>query len=110
MAQIIAKPKDRLREALNDSGLTQVELARKANLTKDKVNKYLKGVCKPGNVPMFNMSQVLNVSPLWLMGYDVPKREDNEMRQIKNEIMEKLNNLEVEKLKKVKRFIDEFID
>jgi len=110
MAQIVAKPKDRLREVLEESNMTQAEAARRAHIGKDRINRYLKGACKPGNIPLYNLSQVFNVNPLWLMGFDVPKRETNAIRNIKSEINSKLDRLNEEQLRKIMRFIEEFIE
>mgnify|MGYP003298325557 CR=1 FL=1 len=64
--------KDRLHEAIVVSGLQQVVVAERAGISKSLLNKYLKGVSEAGNNKLYSLSQALNVSPVWLMGYDVP--------------------------------------
>lgn len=107
--ELVGNFKERLQESVNESGLSQAEIARNAHISRSLLNKYLSGASKAGNVPLYALAQALNVNVLWLMGYDVPKREDDEHKQLKKEITDRLANLSNEQLKKIKRFIDEFI-
>lgn len=66
----------RLREAIDYSGLQQVEVAKLSGISKSLLNKYLKGISEAGNDKLLVLGKALNVSPVWLMGYDVPMREN----------------------------------
>lgn len=68
--------KDRLREALLINGMTASELAKKSGLNKGAISKYLKGTVIPKQSAIGVMADALGVSPAWLLGYDVPIKED----------------------------------
>ena len=108
--ELVSNFTERLKEAVNESQLTQSEIADNAHISRSLFSKYMSGVSKAGNVNLYNLAQVLRVNVLWLMGFDVQKRESEEHKQLKMEISDKLETLSVEKLKKVKKFIEDFID
>jgi len=64
----------RLAKALKDAGLRQRELAQKANITESSVSHYINGRYTPSKEVAEAMAKVLNVSPAWLMGFDVPEK------------------------------------
>ena len=41
--------KDRLKIALLNSGMSQIELARRTGISRSLINKYLKGISEAGN-------------------------------------------------------------
>lgn len=63
----------RLREALEESHMTQQQLADKSKVAKASISHYVNGLNEPGNKSAYMMAKVLGVSPAWLMGFDVPK-------------------------------------
>lgn len=63
--------KDRLKEALDLRQMMPVELARKSGINKGSISKYLKGGYLPKQNNIGAMAEALNVSPTWLMGYNV---------------------------------------
>ena len=65
----------RLNEALNDNNMTQQDLADKSQIGKSSISHYINGTHAPGNKAAYEMGNVLNVNPLWLMGLDAPKDE-----------------------------------
>lgn len=67
----------RLSYALNNSGLTQRELAERSGIKESSVSHYMNGSHAPSTLSAGKMSKVLNVNPLWLMGYDVSMETDN---------------------------------
>lgn len=68
--------KDRIREALNIRGMTAAELARLSGIDKGSVSRYLKGDIIPKQSKIGAMARALNVSPSWLLGYDVSMSGD----------------------------------
>lgn len=66
----------RLNESMQYSGMKQYELSQKSGISKSLLNKYIKGVSLAGNDKLYVLSEILCVSPVWLMGYDVPRVED----------------------------------
>ena len=71
---------ERLAEALEYRRMSQTELADLTNTSKSSISAYLAGEyeAKQRRVDLF--SQVLNVSPIWLMGFDVPMQRHLEDR------------------------------
>ena len=69
---------NRLNEALNEANMTPQELSRKSGVNKASISQYRNGTHKPGNVSSGKMAEVLGVSPVWLMGFDVEKDGSSE--------------------------------
>lgn len=63
--------KDRLKKALEVRQLMPAELAKKSGIDKGSISRYLKGDYLPKQNKIGAMAEALNVSPSWLMGYDV---------------------------------------
>ena len=75
----------RLRKAMDDKGLRQVDLVelyedycKKNNivnlkLTRSHLSMYLSGKFEPSSPRIAILAKILNVSEAWLIGYDVPK-------------------------------------
>lgn len=72
---------DRLKEIIKERGIKQVELfealqplCEKYNvkMTKGLLNQYILGRCSPKQDRLTILALALNVSEVWLMGYDVP--------------------------------------
>ena len=62
----------RLKTALNDS-MSITELADKIGMSKQAISAYTTGVRSPKRPVVNALAAALNVDPLWLLGYDVPK-------------------------------------
>ena len=69
----------RLREALSSAGLSQQELAEKSGVSKVSISQYINGTHVPGNKKAGQIASVLGCNPLWLMGFDVPMTENEEL-------------------------------
>lgn len=65
----------RIKKALSDNNITAQELANKTGINKASISQYVNGTNRPSNVNAHKMSSVLNVSELYLMGFDVPVEE-----------------------------------
>lgn len=63
----------RLQEALDDAGIIAQDLANKSGIGKASISHYLNGYYCPTLKKAKQLSEILNVSPAWLMGFDVPK-------------------------------------
>lgn len=68
----------RLQKALSDMNMKPQELAEKSGVSKSSISQYINGSHVPSNISSGKMAKVLNVNPLWLMGFDVPKTSDDE--------------------------------
>lgn len=64
----------RLREAMDEKGISQAELARRTGITRTSISKYLKGTFKAKQQYLSALAKVLNVDEAWLMGLDVDKK------------------------------------
>lgn len=64
----------RLREAVADSNMTIVDIARKSGVRRDYIWNYLMNYRTPGVYQLFQLAKVLNVSMDWLLGMKEDKR------------------------------------
>ena len=69
----LANTKERLAEAMQEAGKNQADLVRETGLNKSIVSRCVSGKTEPGNQTVMKMARALNVSEMWLWGYDVPK-------------------------------------
>ncbi len=68
--------KTRLTEALEMRDMTATELAKRSGVSKSNICRYMKGTIQPRPSALISMAEVLQVSPIWLLGLDVT--EDSE--------------------------------
>ena len=61
----------RLKIAMENMNLSAIELSRKTNINRSIISQWLKGQYKAKQDKLTILSDVLNVSEVWLMGYDV---------------------------------------
>ena len=66
----------RLRHALAMANMKPQELADKSGVNKASISQYVNGSHSPSNISSGKMGEVLNVNPLWLMGFDVPMERE----------------------------------
>ena len=72
----------RLREAMDDMNITAAELSEKSKVHKASISQYLHSVQSPSNISASSLAKILNVNPMWLMGFDVPKTENKYISNI----------------------------
>lgn len=63
---------ERLREAMQRAGKKQIDLSRETGLSHSTISRYLSGAVEPRQEATHKLSIALNVSEMWLWGYDVP--------------------------------------
>jgi transcriptional regulator with XRE-family HTH domain len=51
-------------------GISASELARRSDINKSAICRYLKGLITPKQNNVVSLAKVLHVDPVWLMGYD----------------------------------------
>lgn len=66
---------NRLNEALDKSGLSKAELARRTGIGRNSITDYTKGKYDAKQDNVYLIATALKVSPAWLMGYDVPANQ-----------------------------------
>ncbi len=64
--------KNRIGEALALRGMRQMELSEKTGIDKSSINGWKQQRWQPKSEALHKMAKVLDVSELWLAGYDVP--------------------------------------
>lgn len=62
----------RLKLALDKCSMKPQELSEKSGVSKASISQYINGSHTPSNISSGKMATILNVNPLWLMGFDVP--------------------------------------
>lgn len=72
MADKIATFAQRLRSGLDVRQMTQSELSKLSRISKSSISRYLKGDWEGKQSAVYALSNALDVSEAWLMGYDVP--------------------------------------
>lgn len=90
----VASTADRLREAMNDAGMSQADLMRATGLHRSAISRYLLGEYEPKAHAVGKMAKVLGVSEMWLFGYDVPKQRTEAQKKNDDlvEVIVKLRN------------------
>lgn len=70
----IAKPAERLKEAMQNTEKSLNACAKEMGIHPRYLRRYLSGAVEPGARTAPRIAEYLNVSELWLRGYDVPKQ------------------------------------
>lgn len=84
--------KNRIKEALAIRNMKQIELAEKTGISRGTINNWISHRYQPKQTPLYKMAKVLEVSEMWLAGYDVPM--ERPIAQIKNdELVQLINNI-----------------
>lgn len=87
---------ERLKYAMDLSGLTQTDLCKKTNIPKSAMSQYISGAFKPKDNRTFLIAKALNVNEAWLMGYDVSmelNQDNSENSDLDNELLRLFSNL-----------------
>lgn len=71
----------RLREAMQAAGKKQVDLVRETGLQKSAISRYLSGEYEPKQDSIYLLACALDVSEMWLWGYDVPMERTPEQKK-----------------------------
>lgn len=77
----VSSTQDRLREALAASGKKQAELCAETGLDKGAVSCYMSGKYEPKQKAIGLLARALDVSEMWLWGYDVPMERTAEQKK-----------------------------
>lgn len=99
----VALTKDRLREAMQEVGKTQADLVRATGLNRGTISRYLSGAVEPRHEATHKLAMALNVSEMWLFGYDIPMQRTEDQK--KNDQLAKL----IVKLRTDERFYNNVV-
>lgn len=61
----------RLSESLYRANMKPQELANASGVSKSSISQYINGFHKPSELTAKRLAKILDVNPLWLMGYDI---------------------------------------
>ena len=76
--------KNRLAKALSNKQMKAITLSEIIHINRSSISQWLSGVNEPNGENLINIAKALNVSEMWLLGYDVPM--NNEKTTNKEEI------------------------
>jgi len=62
----------RIRTALEVRGMKAIDLSKETGMSKSSISQYMSGKNDPKQDKIYAMAKVLDVNPVWLMGFDVP--------------------------------------
>ena len=65
--------KNRIAEALSLRNMKAVELSEKTGISKSSLSSYISNRWQPKQEALYKMAKALEVSEMWLAGYDVTK-------------------------------------
>lgn len=101
----------RLQLALSNANMKPQELADKSGVNKSSISQYINGSHAPSNISSGKMGKVLNVEPMWLMGFDVEMRKELSSKNAKNNMifLEKFSILNERDKKIVMSMIDSML-
>ena len=82
---------NRLKKALSMNNMSQTELSNKTKIDKSLISNYLSGNYKAKQDNLFILAKALNVSEVWLMGFDVTyngdKKQDSDNKLDETDIL-----------------------
>lgn len=84
----VASSSDRIREAMDAANMSQAELTTSTGLNHSSISRYLSGKMEPKQKAISLLAKALNVTEMWLWGYDVP--QERPMEQKKNDDLVKV--------------------
>ena len=114
---------NRLRTAMEQAGKRQADLVRETGIDKGAMSNYLKGKYEPKQDVVYKLARVLNVSEMWLWGYDCSReRSDGQknndtiagiVKRLRTDsefmdVCRLLYNLDSEKIASVKQLVSAF--
>lgn len=74
--------KNRIAEALDIRGWDQTTLVMKTGIKKASINSWIKQRWQPKQDSLLKMAKVLDVSEMWLAGYDVPMERPEQQKKM----------------------------
>lgn len=78
MVEIKEEFRYRLDKALAEANMRPIDLVRATGISESAISQYRKGMTKPKDKRLVKIANVLNVNPSWLMGLDVPMRNNED--------------------------------
>lgn len=91
--QKVSTISERLQIAMDKRKIKQIDLARVADVNQGALSRYLKGSYEPKSATIYKLALALDVSDMWLEGYDVPMERSQKQKEIdfKNNLYKKIS-------------------
>lgn len=114
--------KNRIAKALELRGMKQVDLCEKTGIKSSSMTSWIKQAWQPKQIAIFKMAKVLDVSEMWLAGYDVPMQRldtsdeaENLCVEIKTnyafrDLCKNIKSLPFEKYDLIRKLVDIFVE
>jgi transcriptional regulator with XRE-family HTH domain len=77
----VATTAERLQEAMQAAGKKPVDLVKASGIDRGAISRYLAGKYEPKQTAINKLAVALNVSEMWLWGYDVPMQRSAEAKK-----------------------------
>lgn len=115
---------ERIREAMEARGIKQIELANDTGMSHSTISRYLSGKMEPKQPAITRLAQALDVTEMWLWGYDVPqerppeqKKNDDRVKVIArlrndpdfNELVTQINQLPDDQYANIKQLVSALV-
>ena len=71
----------RLQEAMNSTNKKQIDLVKETGLNKSTISRYIAGTCEPKQDAIYKLAKTLNVTEMWLWGYNVSKERSDTQKK-----------------------------
>lgn len=71
---------NRLKTAMHNARKKQIDLVRETGIDKGSMSHYVNGKYEPKQDVIFELAKALNVSEMWLWGYDCPMERPIEQK------------------------------
>lgn len=86
----------RLTLYMSQNDIKAVDLSKRLNVSRSTISQWVNGSVVPKRDRLVELSDVLHINPLWLMGYDVPLEPQNlvtsDLTQDESHIIEAYRN------------------
>lgn len=77
----VATTSERLKEAMQAAGKKQIDLVNETGIERGAISRYIAGKYEPKQAAINKLAVALNVSEMWLWGYDVPMSRSIEQKK-----------------------------
>ena len=121
----VASTPDRIKEAMHAANISQADVAKATGMSHSTISRYLSGKMEPKQKAIGLLARALNVTEMWLWGYDVPqerpleqKKNDNLVKVIARlredpsfyELVTQLDKLSVDEYASIRQLISALVN
>lgn len=121
----VASTSDRIKEAMEAAGKRQADIVRDTGIDKGALSRYIKGTYEPKQDVVYKLAKALNVSEMWLWGYNCSRDRVEEQKTKTDiavdivmrmradeefyEVVKLLNTLDAARLSSVEQMLRSFL-